>query len=170
MLAYNLVYRYILFPTLISAPHGLMVDHGDGRIPSMHRAVHGSRHSFFQIICTYPLSANSRLTRGRIGAGEFVIGVGGGRIVDAGVGAGAGTGVGVGAGAEAGGTGAKAGAATIGAGVGIGTKMSSSCAAGGFPTAVAGGIKGVCEWCHVTSREKTTFSASASRSIWQSCP
>ena len=63
-------------------------------------------------ISTYPSCASSRLARGGIGAGEFVIGVGGGGIVDAGVGAGVGTGVGVVAGVGAGGSGAGAVAVT----------------------------------------------------------
>ena len=61
----------------------------------------------------YPSCANSLLTRGGIGAGNFDIGVGDGGVVDADVGAEAGPGVGVGAGAGAGGTGAGAGAVTI---------------------------------------------------------
>ena len=31
------------FPTLTPRRHGPMVDHGEGRIPAMHHAVHGSR-------------------------------------------------------------------------------------------------------------------------------
>ena len=53
-------------------------------------------------ISTYPSYSNSRLMRGRIGAGEVGIGVGGGGSVAAGPGAGE-------------------GAATLGTGVGIGT-------------------------------------------------
>ena len=76
----------------------------------------------------------------------------------------------MGAGAEAGGTRAGAGAATLGIGVGIGTQISPGGAVGGFPTAVAEGINGASGWCHVTSRENTTFPVSASSSLWQSCP
>ena len=72
-------------------------------------------------ISTYSSCTKSRLTRREIGDGEFVIGVGGDGIVDAGIGAGAGTGVGVVASAGAGSTGAGTDAATMGTGVGIGT-------------------------------------------------
>ena len=72
-------------------------------------------------ISTYPSCANSRLTRGGIGAGEFDIYIGGGGVGDAGVGAGSGTGIGDRAGAGAGNTGAGADAATLVTGVGIGT-------------------------------------------------
>ena len=109
-------------------------------------------------------AANARgdLSRG------FVIGIGGGGVGVAGVGAGVGKGVGDGAGAGAGGTGAGAGAVTLG--TGIGTKMSFGGAMGGFPTAVAGGINGASELCHVTSRENTILPVSAFSSLWQSCP
>ena len=98
------------------------------------------------------------------------MGVCGGGVVDAGVSAGARTGVSVGACAGAGGTRAGAGAVTMRTSVGTGTKVSSGGAAGGFPTAVAGNIKGAPGWCHVTSRENTTFAVSASNSLWRSRP
>ena len=72
-------------------------------------------------ISTYFSCANSRLTRGEIGAGEFDIDIGGRVVGGEGVGAGAGTGIGDAAGAGAGGTGAGAGAATLDTGVSIGT-------------------------------------------------
>ena len=114
--------RLLLHPSPVLTPwlHSSMVDHGDGRIPAIHRAVHRSRQASSRI-STHPSCANSRLMRGGIGAGEFDIGVGGTGVVDAGVGAGAGMGVGVGAGAGAGGAGAEAGAATMGTSVGIDT-------------------------------------------------
>ena len=94
-----------------------------------------------------------------------------GTIVGTGVGAGAGTGVGDGAGAGAGGTGSRAGAATLGTGVGIGTYVFSGGAVVEFSTAVAGEINDAASgWCHVTSRDITTFPVSASSSLWQSCP
>ena len=74
-----------------------MVYHGDGRIPVVHRAMHGCRHAF-PGISTYPSCSTSRLTRGGIGAREFDVGVGGGGNIVAGAGAG---GVATGAGDDA---------------------------------------------------------------------
>ena len=116
MLAYNLVYCFTLLQ---------VVGWSTGRPWQWAYSRDASRSArvsprVLPGISTYPSCANSRLTRGGIGSGEFDIDVGGVGVVDAGVGAGACTGVGVGADAGAGGTGAGAGAATMGTCVGIG--------------------------------------------------
>ena len=64
-----------------------MVNHGDGRIPAMHRAMHGSRYASSLASPRIPRSY-SRLTRGGIGARDFDVGVGGGGSIAAGADAG----------------------------------------------------------------------------------
>ena len=41
-------------PTLTPGQHALMADHGDGRIPVMHRALHGSRHTSSRVSSRIP--------------------------------------------------------------------------------------------------------------------
>ena len=111
-----------------------------------------------------------RPTHGEIGTGGFDI-VSGGGVIDADVGTevGAGVAAGAGAGAYAGtGAGAVEGVATIGTGVGIGTQTSSGGTAGGFPTAVAGSIKGASRWYHVTSHENRFSFLSPHQVVWSS--
>ena len=121
-------------------------------------------------ISTYPSCANSRLTRGGIGAGEFVIGVGVGGIVAAGVGARAGTGVGVVAGAGAGVLEREQARRRSAQALASVCRCPPGAQWADFRLQLPEGSKTHLDDATPRHVARTTFPVSASSSLWQSCP